>query len=255
MTTTLFISDLHLCAQRPAITELFLEFLRNEASNADALYILGDLFEYWIGDDAAQKDDYHPIIAGMRALRDAGPALYVMRGNRDFLMGTEFERQSGARLLPDPTIIDLYGKSVLLMHGDSLCTDDVEYQAFRKMVRTEAWQREYLGKSVAEREAISRRYRQMSKTATANKRPEIMDVNQSAVATVMREHQVYDLIHGHTHRPGQHDFDLDGRRARRNVLGDWYEQGSVLRCNAREWTLQVLPMLQHSAGKTALPAC
>ena len=253
--TTLFISDLHLCAQRPAITDLFLEFLRGEAAKADALYILGDLFEYWIGDEAAENDEYRPIIAGMRTLCAAGPALYVMRGNRDFLMGAEFERQSGAHLLPDPTIIDLYGKPVLLMHGDSLCTDDVEYQAFRKMVRSETWQREYLSKTLAERETISRRYREMSKTATANKRLEIMDVNQGAVATVMREHQVYELIHGHTHRPGQHDFDLDGRRARRNVLGDWYEQGSVLRCDAHEWTLQTLPLSQRRAGNTALPAC
>jgi UDP-2,3-diacylglucosamine hydrolase len=253
--TTLFISDLHLCAQRPAITELFLEFLHNDAAKADALYILGDLFEYWIGDEAAGNSDYRPIIAGIRALRAAGPALYVMRGNRDFLMGTEFARQSGARLLPDPTIIDLYGSPVLLMHGDSLCTDDVEYQAFRKMVRSETWQREYLSKTVAERDAISRRYRQMSKTATANKRPEIMDVNQDAVATVMREHQVYELIHGHTHRPAQHGFELDGRRARRNVLGDWYEQGSVLRCTAHEWRLQTLPLQQRRAGGTALPVC
>jgi UDP-2,3-diacylglucosamine hydrolase len=252
--TTLFISDLHLCAQRPAITELFLEFLRNEAARADALYILGDLFEYWIGDEAATNGEYRPIIAGMRALCGAGPPVYVMRGNRDFLMGAEFERLSGARLLPEPTIIDLYGKSVLLMHGDSLCTDDVEYQAFRKMVRSETWQREYLSKTVAERDAISRRFRQMSKTATANKRPEIMDVNQDAVATVMRRHQVYELIHGHTHRPGQHDFDLDGRRARRNVLGDWYEQGSVLRCNGHEWSLQALPLRQRRAGGTTLPA-
>lgn len=252
--TTLFISDLHLCAQRPAITELFLQFLRNEATKADALYILGDLFEYWIGDEAALNGEYRPIIAGMGALRAAGPALYVMRGNRDFLMGAEFEQQSGARLLPDPTIIDLYGNPVLLMHGDSLCTDDVEYQAFRKMVRSDTWQREYLSKTVAERDAISRRYRQMSKTATANKRPEIMDVNQDAVATVMRQYQVYDLIHGHTHRPGQHSFDLDGRRARRNVLGDWYEQGSILRCTAHEWTLQALPLQQRRVGSTGSPA-
>lgn len=253
--TTLFISDLHLCAQRPAITGLFLEFLRNDAVKADALYILGDLFEYWIGDEAAESDEYRPIVAGMRALRATGPALYVMRGNRDFLMGKEFEGRSGARLLPDPTIIDLYGNSVLLMHGDSLCTDDVEYQAFRTMVRSETWQREYLSKTVAERDAISRRYRQMSKTATANKRPEIMDVNQDAVATAMRQHQVYELIHGHTHRPGQHSFDLDGRRARRNVLGDWYEQGSVLRCTRQDWALQTLPLQSRRAGSTALPAC
>ncbi|MDX1489133.1 MAG: UDP-2,3-diacylglucosamine diphosphatase [Acidiferrobacterales bacterium] len=240
--STLFISDLHLCAERPAITELFVKFLRTRALDADALYILGDLFEYWIGDEAVSRDDYSPVIAGMRALLETGTPIYAMHGNRDFLLGAEFERESGAKLLPDPSLIDLYGTPVLLMHGDSLCTDDVEYQAFRKMVRSEAWQRQYLVKSVAERDAISRRYRELSKNASANKRPEIMDVNQDAVETTMRQHHVYDLIHGHTHRPAQHYFELDGIRARRAVLGDWYEQGSVLRCAGDEWMLQTLPI-------------
>ena len=135
--STLFISDLHLCAERSAITELFVEFLRTRAPDADALYILGDLFEYWIGDEAMSRDDYSPVITGMRALLEAGTPIYVMHGNRDFLLGAEFEQESGAKLLPDPTLIDLYGTPVLLMHGDSLCTDDVEYQAFRKMVRSD----------------------------------------------------------------------------------------------------------------------
>lgn len=240
--STLFISDLHLCAERPAITELFVEFLRTRATAADALYILGDLFEYWIGDEATSRDDYSPVIAGMRALLERGTPIYVMHGNRDFLLAAEFEQQSGAQLLSDPTLIDLYGTPVLLMHGDSLCTDDVEYQAFRKMVRSEVWQREYLAKSVAERDAISRHYRELSKNVSANKRPEIMDVNQDAVEATMRQHGVYDLIHGHTHRPAQHYFELDGVRARRVVLGDWYEQGSVLRCAANEWLLQTIPL-------------
>lgn len=240
--STLFISDLHLCAERPAITELFVEFLRTCATDADALYILGDLFEYWVGDEATSRDDYSPVIGGMRALLETGTPIYVMHGNRDFLLGAEFQQQSGAKLLPEPTLIDLYGTPVLLMHGDSLCTDDVEYQAFRKMVRSEAWQRQYLAKSVAERDAISRRYRELSKNVSANKRPEIMDVNQDAVETMMRQHRVNNLIHGHTHRPAQHYFELDGVRARRAVLGDWYDQGSVLRCAENEWVLQTLPL-------------
>jgi UDP-2,3-diacylglucosamine hydrolase len=238
--STLFISDLHLCAERPAITELFVEFLRTRATDADALYILGDLFEYWIGDEAMSRDEYRPVIAGMRALLETGTPIYVMHGNRDFLMGAEFEQQTGAQLLPDPTLINLYSTPVLLMHGDSLCTDDVEYQAFRKMVRSEAWQRQYLAKSVTERDAISRRYRELSKSVSANKRAEIMDVNQDAVQTTMRQYHVHDLIHGHTHRPAQHHFELDGVRARRAVLGDWYDQGSVLRCAENEWVLQTL---------------
>ena len=241
--STFFISDLHLCAERPAITELFADFLHARATEADALYILGDLFEYWIGDEATSRDDYRPVIASMRALCEAGTPIYVMHGNRDFLLGATFEQKSGAQLLSDPTLIDLYGTPVLLTHGDSLCTDDVEYQAFRKMVRSEAWQREYLAKSVAERDAISRHYRELSKNVSATKRPEIMDVNQDAVETTMRQHRVYDLIHGHTHRPAQHYFDLDGVRARRAVLGDWYEQGSVLCCAQNAWALQTLALV------------
>lgn len=240
--STLFISDLHLCAERPAITKLFVEFLQADAMDADALYILGDLFEYWIGDEATARDDYAPVIAGLRGLREKGRPIYVLHGNRDFLLGAEFERQTGAQLLVDPTVIDLYGRQVLIMHGDSLCTDDVEYQAFRTMVRSEAWQRQYLAKSIAERDAISRRYRELSKTVGATKRPEIMDVNQGAVETTMRRHRVHDLIHGHTHRPAQHHFKLDGVGARRVVLGDWYEQGSVLRCDASDWELRALPL-------------
>lgn len=240
--STLFISDLHLCAERPAITALFADFLRRRGATADALYILGDLFEYWIGDEAVSAEAHRPIIEALAALTGAGVPVYVLPGNRDFLLGAGFERATGCRLLADPTLIDLYGTRVLLMHGDSLCTDDVDYQAFRRMVRSESWRREYLAKSLAEREALSRRYRQMSKVATAGKRPEIMDVNAQQVEALMRQFRVHQLIHGHTHRPAQHLFNLDGHRARRTVLGDWYEQGSVLRCDARRWVLQTLSL-------------
>lgn len=240
--TTLFISDLHLTAARPAITQLFLDFLAREARAAQALYILGDFFEYWIGDDAVEQAEYQPIIKALRALASAGTAVFLMHGNRDFLFGERFARESGCRLLADPSRIDLYGTPVLLMHGDTLCTDDVEYLAFRAMTRAEQWQREFLARPMAERDAIARDYREESRRSTAEKAPEIMDVTQAAVVAMLRDHGVRHLIHGHTHRPGDHVFDLDGAPARRIVLGDWYEQGSVLRCDPAGWKLARLPL-------------
>jgi UDP-2,3-diacylglucosamine hydrolase len=246
--TTLFISDLHLCGARPAITGLFLDFLRRRARASDALYILGDLFEYWIGDEAVEQEEFRSIIRGLRELTAGGTPVFVMHGNRDFLMGDGFETATGSRLLKDPAHIDLYGAPTLLMHGDSLCTDDTEYMTFRATVRSPAWQKEFLGKSIAERDRIVRDFREISKNSTAAKKPEIMDVNQKAVESVMREHHVQRLIHGHTHRPKEHVFNLDGRPARRMVLGDWYEQGSVLRVDAQGWQLESLP-LAHAEAK------
>jgi len=246
--TTLFISDLHLCGARPAITGLFLDFLHRRARASDALYILGDLFEYWIGDEAVDQEEFRPIVLGLRELTTGGTPVFVMHGNRDLLMAHDFERATGVRLLNDPTRIDLYGTPTLLMHGDSLCTDDTEYMIFRAKVRNPAFQKDFLGKSVAERDQIIRGYREISKSSTAAKKPEIMDVNQQAVESVMREHHVQRLIHGHTHRPKEHLFNLDGRPARRMVLGDWYEQGSVLRVDAQGWQLESLP-LAHAETK------
>jgi UDP-2,3-diacylglucosamine hydrolase len=244
--TTLFISDLHLCGARPAITGLFLDFLRRRARASDALYILGDLFEYWIGDEAVEQEEFRTIIRGLRELTASGTPVFVMHGNRDFLMGDGFETATGIRLLEDPAPIDLYGTPTLLMHGDSLCTDDTEYMTFRAQVRNPAWQKEFLGKSIAERDRIVHDFREISKNSTAAKKPEIMDVNQKAVESVMHEHRVQHLIHGHTHRPKEHVFNLDGSPARRMVLGDWYEQGSVLSVDARGWMLEGLPL-----GKSA----
>ena len=237
---TLFISDLHLSAERPAIVALFLGFLRTRARHAAALYILGDLFEYWIGDDVATQPEYQPLLDGLRALTAAGVPVHVMHGNRDFLLGTGFEQQTGCRLLPDPSVISLYGENTLLMHGDTLCTDDVAYLKFRVMVRNPDWVHMFLGKTIAERVAIVREYREISKTATAAKKPEIMDVNPGAVDAVLRQQGVRHLIHGHTHRPAQHRFELDGSPARRTVLGDWYDQGSVLVCDAQGCVLESL---------------
>src|SRR3989344_9510735 len=240
--TTLFISDLHLCGARPAITGLFLDFLRDRARDAVALYILGDLFEYWIGDEAVEQEEFRTIVHGLRELTTNGTPVFVMQGNRDFLMADGFEKASGCRLLADPVRVNLYDTPTLLMHGDSLCTGDVEYMAFRTQVRNPAWQKEFLAKPVAERDRIVRDFREISKNSTASKKPEIMDANQQAVEAVMREHGVQRLIHGHTHRPKEHVFDLDGQPARRMVLGDWYEQGSVLRVGANGWVLETLAL-------------
>jgi len=238
--STLFISDLHLSAERPAITALFLDFLRGRARSAEALYILGDLFEYWIGDDVAGQPEYRPLITGLRELTAAGVPVYVMHGNRDFLLGAGFEQATGCTLISDPCEISLYGEKTLLMHGDSLCTDDVAYLKFRAMVRNPDWVKMFLGKTIPERIAIVRDYREISKAATATKKPEIMDVNPGAVETALRQHDVRHLIHGHTHRPAQHELSFDGKNLRRTVLGDWYDQGSVLRCDAGGCTLENL---------------
>jgi len=224
---TLFISDLHLDETRPQIVDLFVRFLADEARKADALYILGDLFESWIGDD-----DDAPLATriahALRSLRDSGVPIYFMHGNRDFLLGAEYAKRAGMELLADPTIVELDGERTLLMHGDTLCTDDVEYQKFRGLVRNPAWQQQFLAKPLAERRAFAAQARGESRKQTAMKAAEIMDVNQGAVESAMRTHGVRRLIHGHTHRPATHRFDLDGQAAERIVLGDWFEQSSVL---------------------------
>ena len=211
-----------------------------EARAADALYILGDLFEFWVGDDATGQDEFRRVIDGLKGLTRAGVPLHVMYGNRDFLMRKRFEEVTGGRLILDPLRIELYGEPTLLMHGDLLCTADTDYMKFRAMVRDPAWQGDFLAKSLAERNGIFNNYREISKATTTKKPPEIMDVAQSTVENVMRQHNVRRLIHGHTHRPGEHAFTLDGAPARRMVLGAWYEQGSVLRVDAKGWALSTL---------------
>lgn len=236
----LFIADLHLDPQRPAITQLFLAFLAGEARQAQALYILGDLFEAWIGDDAVPSD--HPVLQGMRALADSGVPIYIMHGNRDFLLGEDFAAMTGSTILPEPTRIELDGEPTLLMHGDSLCVDDVEYQRFRAMVRDPDWQAEFLAKSIEERKAYAQQARLASSEHGGQTSDAIMDVNDEAVERAMAEHGVRRLIHGHTHRPAVHELTLAGEPARRIVLGDWFEQGSVLRARAGDVHLQALPL-------------
>ncbi len=228
MAATLFISDLHLDDDRPQITDLFLSFLRGEARSASALYILGDLFESWIGDD-----DDTPL--GLRVqdalaeLAGHGVAVHFMAGNRDFLVGPRFAARSGLTLLSDPARIELDGVPTLLMHGDTLCTDDTNYQKFRGLVRDPAWQQTFLSQPLPARRAFAAQARAQSREHTGATRAEIMDVTDTAVRAALQTHDVVRLIHGHTHRPARHRVELGDRVAERIVLGDWYEHGSVLR--------------------------
>jgi UDP-2,3-diacylglucosamine hydrolase len=225
---TLFISDLHIDASRPEITRQFLSFLRTEAAGADALYILGDLFESWVGDDDADPAQ-REAIAGLHALTLSGVPCFVMHGNRDFLLGPRFCAMSGAELLPDPILVTLYGEPVLVMHGDALCTDDRAYQRLRATVRDSDWQRQFLALSVAARRALAGAARAGSQAHTAAIEYAITDVNAQSVEAVLRAAGVATLLHGHTHRPAVHSLTVDGRDCTRIVLGDWYSQGSVLR--------------------------
>lgn len=243
MRPTVFIADLHLDERRPQMVQLFLQFLQQTAGQVDALYILGDLFEAWIGDDAVPAD--HPVLTALARFSASGTPLYVMRGNRDFLLGKQFAEATGATLLADPTVITLGGEPVLLMHGDLLCTDDHEYQQFRAMVNDPEWQRGFLARSVEERIALAKEARDEStarNSMLADTSDSIMDVNQQAVMDAMLQHGVHRLIHGHTHRPDTHVFDLDGQRATRLVLGDWFEQGSALWFENGEYRLESLPL-------------
>lgn len=238
--TTLFISDLHIDAAQPAIIEQFLAFLRTEARDAAALYILGDLFESWIGDDAADAAQT-AAIAGLRELTASGVPCFVMHGNRDFLLSHRFCETSGAQLLHDPLIITLYGEAVLTMHGDALCTDDHAYQRLRATVRDADWQRRFLALSIEARRALAGAARAGSQAHTAAMEHAITDVNAGSVATALRGAGTSTLLHGHTHRPGIHAFEVDGRPRTRIVLGDWYDQGSVLRWDRNGPELQSLP--------------
>jgi len=225
--STLFISDLHLDEARPHIVNLFTRFVADEARGASALYVLGDLFESWIGDD----DDSalaHQVARSLAALKQRGVPIFFMHGNRDFLLGEDYAQRAGMTLLNDPTVIELDGERTLLMHGDTLCTDDAAYQEFRAVMRNLEWQKQFGSRSLAERRAFAAQARAESLKHTASAKAEIMDVNHEAVVATMRKHRVRRLIHGHTHRPATHCFEINRQSAERIVLGDWYEQGSVL---------------------------
>jgi UDP-2,3-diacylglucosamine hydrolase len=225
---TLFISDLHIDASRPAIVHQFLSFLEQEARQAEALYILGDLFESWVGDDAADASQA-AAIQGIRALTSSGVPCFVMHGNRDFLLSARFCQDCGAELLPDPIVVTLYGERVLVMHGDALCTDDRAYQRLRATVRDPDWQRSFMSLSIRARRALAGAARAGSQAHTAAVDYAVTDVNAQSVAQALRGSGLSTLLHGHTHRPAIHAFEMDERPCTRIVLGDWYDQGSVLR--------------------------
>ncbi|MBZ4193365.1 MAG: UDP-2,3-diacylglucosamine diphosphatase [Candidatus Contendobacter sp.] len=236
--TTRFIADLHLEPAHPGRTALLVDFLHRQARSADALYILGDLFETWIGDDDEAELGL-TVVAALQTLTESGVPVFFLHGNRDFLLGECFAAATGVQLLSESVVIDLAGERVLLLHGDTLCIDDADYQAFRAQARNPAWQAHMLALPLAQRRALAGQLRETSRQATEQKAAKIMDVNPDEVERVMRHHGVYRLIHGHTHRPAIHAWLLDGQPARRAVLGDWRdEQGSVLCCAESGWRLE-----------------
>lgn len=230
MGETLFISDLHLDRERPEIIELFIQFLNKEAAQAEALYILGDLFEYWIGDDQPVPG-LEDCLAALQSLTEKNIPVYFIHGNRDFLIGKQFAEKTGITLLPESVVIDLYGTPTLIMHGDTLCTDDVDYQKMRLMLRDPKWQQQFLSLPSETRIQEALNLREKSQEAIEAKAEMIMDVNQTTVINAMQKNNVLQLIHGHTHRPAIHDLQINGEKAKRIVLGDWYEQSSVLYCS------------------------
>lgn len=245
--TTLFIADLHLDDSRPHITRLFEHYLASdEVRRADALYILGDLVEAWIGDD---DDAELPgrIAAAIRVVADHGVPVHFMHGNRDFLLGPDFAERAGMHLITEDAVVhDIQGTPTLLMHGDTLCTDDVVYQEVRARVRRPEWKTQVLATPLEARRALATRSRDESRSHTGSTDETIMDVNQGEVEKVMRAAGVTRLIHGHTHRPAIHDFTLDDRPAQRIVLGDWYQQGSVLTITPDSVDLRGLPVDQQA---------
>ncbi len=222
--TLLFISDLHLEPARPEITGALVSLLRNQARDAEALYILGDLVEAWIGDD----DDAPlalQVATELRSLSDSGTTIHFQHGNRDFLLGEQCAARCGMQLLPEEHVIEHEGERILLLHGDTLCTDDVEYQRFRVQSRNPAWQAAMLAQPLAARRALAAQARTASAAHTSTTAMAIMDVNEEAVAAAMRTHNVRRIIHGHTHRPATHDYP-DGTQ--RIVLAPWHDRGSAL---------------------------
>ena len=229
---TLFISDLHLARERPALIEAFHALTRGPAAGAAALYALGDLFDAWVGDDQLKEPVAAGVAAAFAALSASGTRVYLQRGNRDFLLGERFAEASGATLLADEVVHDLYGTRTLIMHGDQLCTDDVDYQRFRAFWQDPARRRRALAVPYFARRGVAGLMRAASRRATAAKPPPIMDVNADAVAAALRKHGVARLIHGHTHRPARHEIVVDGRLCERYVLADWYRNASYLTVDA-----------------------
>lgn len=231
MSAALFVSDLHLCPTRPKIARQFLAFLNGPGREAQALYILGDLFEYWAGDDDLSEPFNAEIVGALKNLTEHGTGLFFLRGNRDFLAGEGFARASGAVLLEEPHLFTLFGKPTLLMHGDTLCSDDVSYQEFREEVRSQAWRDAFLAQPLGLRKKQIEALRKRSEQAKQVKPASIMDVNAGAVANLLQRYRFPLLIHGHTHRQAHHESNIDGQPCERWVLGDWFERGSYLACD------------------------
>ena len=233
--TTLFISDLHLSAREAGTTRLFLDFLAGPAREATALYILGDLFDYWLGDDVLPLPFEQEIAGAIASLAATGTTVSFMPGNRDFLVGPGLLAAAGMRGLADPSSTAVAGTQTLLMHGDTLCTDDLAYAAFRRQVRQPEWQRHFLGQPLSVRQQVAEDLRARSEGAKQDKTEALMDVNDGAVAAAFREHGVTTLVHGHVHRQGMHEHVVDGRPCRRWVLGAWGATASYLRCDGPDW--------------------
>jgi UDP-2,3-diacylglucosamine hydrolase len=242
MEDIVFISDLHLAPERPQMIELFIRFADEIAAEADTLYILGDFVEYWLGDDDPAPA-LTPVFDKLLELAEKhGTKVYFMHGNRDFLIGDKLAERCHFTLIDDMHRININGRDVLLMHGDTLCTDDVEYQKFRQMVRSRQWQQDILSKSLEERIQIARALREQSKESATEKDEYIMDVNQDATDSAFTENNISLLIHGHTHRPAIHHRTVNDRDTTRIVLGDWFNTGSYLRINDdSDYRLQTYP--------------
>jgi UDP-2,3-diacylglucosamine hydrolase len=239
--STLFISDIHLSNARPDMTAALVRFLANDAPGADALYVLGDLFEFWVGDD--DPNPLHSQVAdAFLALSQQGVPIYFIHGNRDFMLGRQFAKRAGMTLLGDPCVIELYGERALLSHGDLLCTLDVDYQKFRRITQLTWLRWLFLRLPLSRRQHIACKMRGQSQMENAGKQQTIMDVTPTAVDEMMRRHDCRLMIHGHTHRPAVHEFVLDGAPARRIVLGDWFEQGSILTCSHSGQRLETRPL-------------
>ena len=244
--TTLFISDLHLDTERPQITELFGRFLRSEAYGADALYILGDLFEAWVGDDDPSETGAF-VARELHELQASGVPVHFIRGNRDFLLGEDFAQRAGMRILPDPSVVMLYGEPTLIMHGDTLCTDDLAYQQFRAQTRNPQWQAQFLAQPLAARIAFAQQARAASRAHQSGLKQQgtmetITDVSPAMVESTFGRYGLSRIIHGHTHRPAVHELMIEGRPCERIVLGDWYDHGSVLRVSRKGFELCGLAM-------------
>jgi len=236
--TVAFISDLHLTPDRPHSSEMFQTFAESAPKLLSSLYILGDLFEYWIGDDGVTELGHGETESAIKSIVDAGTKVYFLHGNRDFLIGEDFSKRTGCMLLPDPIVIEEDGLRILLTHGDALCIEDVEHQEARKQMLSSKWKMAFLETPLRQRFETADNMRKKSELGKKTKPMEIMDVTQSAVEKIMREHGVNTMIHGHTHKPAAHEFDLDGQLARRFVLGDWYEQKSLILLDQGKLTLR-----------------